>query len=158
MREIIVTGAATLLLLAGAAGASAAERPPIFAAAAHRYPIAVIRAAQRGNVNAEAELGWMYETGRGVPQNYYKAAKWYFLAAVRGHGDAQFQLGLLYNKCLGVPCDYVLSYMWLNLSASQAVGNDRDFKARMRDAVATKMTSVQVAAAQQMALTWYKTH
>ncbi len=108
-------------------------------------------------MNAEAQLGWMYLMGRGVPQNVYQAARWYYLAAVQGHAEAQYQLGLLYNKGQGVPRDYVLSYMWLNLSASQAAGDDRDFRVRMRDAVATKMTVVQVAAAQQMALTWYRT-
>jgi uncharacterized protein len=144
-----------LVALATAPSAGGAERrrsvdPYIFAAS-------VIRSAENGNVNAEAQLGWMYSTGRGVPQNFYKAAKWYYLAAVQGHAEAQFQLGLMYNKGIGVPQDYVLSYLWLNLSASQAVGDDRDFKARMRDAVATKMTVLQVAMAQKMALAWYKT-
>ena len=52
--------------------------------------------------------------------------------------------------------DLDLSYPWLGLSASQAVGDDRDFKARMRDALASKMTREQVAAAQEMARIWYK--
>jgi uncharacterized protein len=152
----IVSGAAAFFLIF--AGAQAAERAPIFVAVAHDSAVAVIRAAERGNMNAEAQLGRLYSTGRGVPQNFYKAAKWYSLAAVRGHGGAQFELGLLYNSGRGVPRDYVLSYMWLELSASQAFGDDRDFKARMRDAVATKMTAPEVAVAQHMALTWFKTH
>jgi hypothetical protein len=49
----------------------------------------------------------------------------------------------------------VLAYMWLNLSASQAVGENQDFKARMRDAIATKMTVRQVQMAQGLALAWY---
>ena len=98
----------------------------------------------------------MYETGRGLPQNYFEAAKWYSRAAVQGDGWAQFELGMLYNKGEGVVRDLVQSYMWLTLSASQAVGDDRDFKARMRDALASKMTPEQVAAAQEMARTWYK--
>jgi uncharacterized protein len=145
------------LALSAAAGVDAADGlrghgPATYASAAH-----IIPAAERGNVNAEAQLGWMYLTGRGVPQDFFKAAKWYYLAAVHGHGGAQFQLGLLYNKGLGVPVDYTLSYMWLNLSASQAVGDDRDFKVRVRDAVASKMTVAQVALAQHIAMTWYKT-
>jgi len=117
----------------------------------------VIRLAEEGNIDAQAQLGWMFLTGRGVPQDFYKAAKWYYLAAVQGHREAQFQLGLLYNKGHGVPRDYLLSYLWLNLSAAQAVGNDRDFKVRIRDAVATKMTVAEIALAQQMALSWFKT-
>jgi hypothetical protein len=98
----------------------------------------------------------MYAHGSGVPQNYFLAAKWYQRAAERGHGGAQLELGLLHNKGQGVPQDLVLAYMWLNLSASEAVGEDRDFKVRLRDAVATKMTVAQVALAQQMAQNWYK--
>lgn len=129
-----------------------------FARAAPPYVAAakVIRAAKRGDVRAQAVLGWMYQNGRGVPQDYFLAAKWYQSAATQGHGGAQFELGLLHNKGQGVTQDYVLAYMWLNLSASQAVGEDRDFKVRIRDSVASKMTIAQVALAQQMAQDWYK--
>ena len=99
----------------------------------------------------------MFSTGRGVPQDFYEAAKWYYLAAVQGHREAQFQLGLLYNKGQGVPRDYLLSYLWLNLSASQAVGNDRDFKVQIRNSIATKMTAAELALAQRMALSWFPT-
>lgn len=111
--------------------------------------------AEAGNVRAQAELGWMYSNGRGVPQNFLLAAKWYRKAAEQGNGNAQFALGLLYNKGEGVPRDLVLAYMWLNLAASQAVGDDRDFKVRVRDGVASKLTIAQVEAAQQMARIWY---
>lgn len=135
---------------------SSAARYRVFVPAPYARAATVMRLAERGNMNAEAQLGWMYSVGRGVPQDYAKAAKWYSLAAVQGHGGAQFALGMLYNKGEGVPRDYILSYMWLNLSASQAVGDDRDFKSRMRDAIASKLTPSQVAQAQQMALAWYK--
>jgi uncharacterized protein len=115
----------------------------------------VTRAAERGDVRAQAQLGWMYSSGRGVPQNYVLAAKWFQSAAEKGHGGAQFALGLLFNKGQGVQPDLVRAYMWLNLSVSRAVGEDRDFKARIRDAVASKMTIAEVAVAQQMALDWY---
>ena len=112
----------------------------------------VMRAAERGDVNAQAHLGWMYSVGVGVPQNYVLAAKWYLCAAERGHGAAQFALGLLYNKGQGVQHDLVLAYMWLNLSAAQARGENRDFRVRIRDAIASKMTIAEIAVAQQIAL------
>lgn len=34
-----------------------------------------------GNANAQYKLGWRYETGRGKPQDYTKAAHWYKKAA-----------------------------------------------------------------------------
>ncbi len=147
---------ALLLVVAGINGAVAADartvrRPSPYAAAA-----AIATRAARGNAVAEFRLGWLYLNGRGVPQDYHLAAKWFYDAAVAGQGDAQYQLGMLYNKGKGVPRDYVLAYMWLNLSASQAVGADGDFKARMRDAVASKMTDRQIHLAQRMAVAWYR--
>lgn len=154
MRKIGRCIAVTVALLgAGAVNASPRQKiiPTPYASAA-----TVIRLAKLGDIRAEAQLGWMYATGRGVPQNFYEAGRWYYLAAQRGHGGAQFELGLMYNKGeQGVPRDLVLAYYWLNLSASQAGGDDRDFKVRIRNAVASKMTIEQVAIAQGMARAWY---
>jgi TPR repeat protein len=107
-------------------------------------------------VHAQAQLGWMYARGLGVPQNYVEAAKWYYRAADRGNGRAQLELGLMYNKGQGVPRDLVLSHMWLNLSASHAVGANRDYAVRLRDALASKMTVPQLTAAQHLAESWYR--
>jgi len=150
--------AAIILALVATQGQGASLHETEFVRAAPPYVVAakVIRSAKLGDVRAQAVLGWMYAHGRGVPQNYFLAAKWYQSAAERGHGGAQFELGLLHNKGQGVPQDLVLAYMWLNLSASEAVGEDRDFKVRLRDAVASKMTVAQVALGQQMARNWYK--
>ena len=126
-------------------------------ASVHRQSITVILArARRGDPAAETRLGWLYSTGRGVPQDYAEAAKWFYRAATHGNADAQFALGMAYNKGQGVSRDYVLSYLWLNLSAAQAVGADRDFKTTLRDAIASKMTPRQLLTAQQLALKWAK--
>jgi len=45
-------------------------------------------AAEHGEVKAQSNLGALYATGRGVPQNYPEAAKWYGLAAKRGDASA----------------------------------------------------------------------
>jgi len=150
--------AAIILALVATQGQGASLHETKFVRAAPPYVAAakVIRSAKLGDVRAQAVLGWMYAHGTGVPQNYFLAAKWYQSAAERGHGGAQFELGLLHNKGQGVPQDLVLAYMWLNLSASEAVGEDRDFKVRLRDAVASKMTVAQMALGQQMARNWYK--
>ena len=134
----VCRGVCAVVAFAMAASSSVAGQQRSYMRDPYAAAARVVRAAENGNIDAEAQLGWMYSTGRGVPQNFFEASRWYYLAAVQGHAEAQFQLGLLYNKGQGVPQDYVLSYMWLNLSASQAIGNDRDFKARIRDAVAIK--------------------
>ena len=143
---------ALILALVAAHPSYASPREPAIYRAADK----IMGLAKRGDIKAQAQLGWMYETGSGVPQNFFEAAKWYSRAAAHGNGWAQFELGMLYNKGEGVVRDLVQSYMWLSLSASQAVGDDHDFKARMRDALASKMTREQVAAAQEMARIWYK--
>jgi TPR repeat protein len=159
VRTISVTVAVVLALMAPQAQAASLplhERAFIRAAPPYVAAAKVIRAAKAGDLRAQAVLGWMYQNGSGVPQDYFLAAKWYQSAATQGHGGAQFELGLLHNKGQGVTQDYVLAYMWLNLSASQAVGEDRDFKVRIRDSIASKMTPAQMALAQQMARDWYK--
>lgn len=134
--------------------AQSVAQQPLVRVAPYSAAARVIRLAKRGNVHAQAQLGWMYARGLGVPQDYIEAAQWYYRAANRGDGRAQLELGLMYNKGQGVPHDLVLAEMWLNLSASHAVGSNRDYVARLRDAVASKMTVQQLMAAQHLAVGW----
>ena len=114
----------------------------------------LVRLAQAGNARAQGLLGFLYEQGRGVPQNFELAAMWYGCAAERGDVTAQYLLGLLYDKGRGVPLDVVLSQKWLILAAARAGPRDRDAYTRIRDAVATKMSESQRALAQAMATAW----
>ena len=41
-------------------------------------------AADQGQVRAQFILGALFDTGRGVPQNYAEAMKWYRLPLIRG--------------------------------------------------------------------------
>lgn len=137
-------------------GASAAGRPLSYASVRNQSVAVILARAQRGDPRAEARLGLLYSTGRGLPQNFAEAAKWFYRAATHGNTDAQYELGMAYNKGQGVPRDYVLSYLWLDLSAAQAVGADREYKTTLRDAIASKMTPQQLLTAQQLALKWVK--
>jgi uncharacterized protein len=110
--------------------------------------------AQRGNARALARLGFMYENGLGEPQAYEAAADLYTRAAVQGNPFAQGMLGLLYDKGHGVPQDFVLAYKWLDLAAARTSGRERDTYARLRDAVASKMSYDQVVEGQRLALNW----
>jgi TPR repeat protein len=113
--------------------------------------------AERGNPAAQAALCFMHTYGRGVPQNYPEAANWCQRAANQGSVDGQYMLGLLYNKGHGVQEDYVEAYKWLNLAATRATGPKRDFSFRIRDNVATKMSPLQIAQAQALAIEWRQT-
>ena len=78
--------------------------------------------AERGDVDAQAELGSIYLEGRGVPQNYEEALKWFRKAAEKGHAGAQFHLGIMYAKGLGTKRDYDEAIKWLRQAAKQNYG------------------------------------
>ena len=111
-------------------------------------------AAARGNARAQAQLGFMYENGFGVPQNYAVAADLYQHAALQGDAFGQSRLGLSYDKGHGLPQSVVLSYKWLDLAAARATNRERDYYRRLRDAVASKMSSDQIVEGQRLALIW----
>lgn len=110
--------------------------------------------ALRGNANAQAFLGFMYENGFGAPQAYDAAADLYFQAATTGNPFAQCMLGLMYDKGHGVPQDFILSYKWLNLAAARASKRQREYYLRLRNAVASKMSTEQIVVGQRLALLW----
>jgi len=131
------------------AGLAAYERQDYNAAAAILRPLAI-----SGDPRAQSYVGYMYETGRGFPQNYNVAAYWYFRAANQGESTAQYMLGLLYDKGDGVQQDYIKAHMWLDLAAAHAPPKSRDYCVRLRNAVATKMTRGEIGVARQLALQW----
>ena len=104
-------------------------------------------AAEQGKASAQYNLGWMYDTGQGVLQDYKTAVKWYKLAAEQGYASAQFNLGAMHGKGQGIIRDYVYAHMWGNIALS--IGG-RD-KGKVRDFVAKKMTPSQIAEAQKLA-------
>ena len=89
-----------------------------------------------------------------MPGNSAEAASWYRKAAEQGDAHAQSKLGDMYNRGCGVPQDCAEAHMWLNLAASRASGDDRKEYAGERDAVARKMTPLQIAEAQRRAREW----
>jgi TPR repeat protein len=110
----------------------------------------------RDNARARAlgRLGFRYENGFGVPQNYIAAADLYRRAAEQGDVFAQSRLGLSYDKGHGVRQDFILSYKWLDLAAARASRGERSAYLRFRDAVASKMSLAQVTEGQRLALMW----
>ena len=100
--------------------------------------------AERGNSEAQINLGNMYFDGNGVPLDYTQSVRWYLSAADQGNTDAQISLGFLYKYGEAVRFDYVQAYKWFDLA-----GSDSD-----RDIVATMMTPAQIAEAQKLAREW----
>ncbi|MBO0755425.1 MAG: sel1 repeat family protein [Bradyrhizobiaceae bacterium] len=146
------------VVLAVAAGSARAETPFDRAAARGRDEAGGVSSlARRGDAHAETVLGFMYATGRGVPQNFERAVDWYRRAAEQGDPTAQYLLGLMYDKGQGVRQDWVLAHKWLILAAGKARGREREYYARIRDAVAFKLSSEQISEAQSLAAQWRPT-
>ena len=103
--------------------------------------------AEQGDGEAQFELGWMYDNGKGVPKNDAEAVKWYRKAGENGHPIAQLSLGLMYGVGREVPQNHVQSYAWLNLSALD--GNETA-KIIQNDLV-KRMTADQLAEAKKLA-------
>ena len=103
--------------------------------------------AETGDADAQSNLGLMYDTGQGVPQNAAEAVKWYRLAADQGYASAQSNLGVMYANGQGAPQNNVKAYVWWSVSAAQ--GNE---KAKgNRDIVAAKLTPQDLSKAQAIA-------
>ena len=75
--------------------------------------------AQKGEAKAQYHLGVLFNDGKGVPQDFTQAAKWYTQAASQGHTKAQLYLGLLYQKGQGVEQDYRQAAIYYLKAASQ---------------------------------------
>ena len=71
-----------------------------------------LQLAERGNVQAQFNLGMMYENGQGVRQDDAEAVKWYRQAAEKGYAKAQYNLGAMYFTGRGVHQDFHLSKEW----------------------------------------------
>jgi uncharacterized protein len=128
-------------------------RNGIRAFAAHDYVTAAhifSDLAPLGNARAQTYLGYMFAYGKGVPQNFMVSAGWYRCASQQGVPTAQYMLGLMYDKGQGVPQDYVVAYSLLDLAVAGA-GPEREHWARIRDAVASKLSLFERVRAQQLA-------
>ena len=90
--------------------------------------------AEAGDSSAQTNLGFIYNKGDGVPQDFKEAAKWFRLAAEQGYAEAvkwyrlaadqgvaqaQNNLGFMYKNGQGVPQDYAEAAKWYRLAADQ---------------------------------------
>jgi hypothetical protein len=126
MKNIIRAGITAAVLSLGLTGPSAAATLEDGLAAYERGgyapAIPLFRAfADQGNADAQLHLGFMYEDGRGVPQDNAIAASWYQKAADQGNVEAQFHLRSMYEDGRGVPQDNAIAVTWYQKAADQGV-------------------------------------
>ena len=75
--------------------------------------------AEEGNATAQNSLGLLYQAGRGVPQSYGQAKKWFEEAAKQGHPEAQVNLGTLYLHGDAPPQSTQMALFWFDRAAEQ---------------------------------------
>lgn len=73
--------------------------------------------AETGDTAAQTNVGLLYYEGKGVPQNYEEAIKWYTLAASQGYPDACFNLAVAYSDGKGVERDPTQALKWYQVAA-----------------------------------------
>lgn len=75
--------------------------------------------AEQGNIEAQFNLGIMFEQGSGVVKDLKEALRWYRLAADQGDAMAQYNVGVYYAQGMGVAKDFKESMRWTRLAAQQ---------------------------------------
>jgi hypothetical protein len=106
------------------------------------------KAAERGDADAQNNLGASYANGNGVPQNYALAIKWYRRAAKQGNSMAQKNLGACYYNGQGVERNFVEAYKWYAVAAANG---ERSKAAMFREDAAARLSPSQLARAQSEA-------
>lgn len=153
---------AALLVLGAGCSKKAAQDPVAYQAGVDAYATGNFSVAlekfrplaEKGDAQAQFNLGVMYRQGQGVAQDDKQAVAWWSKAAEQGHVEAQDNLGLRYGRGQGVAQDWVQAYKWFSLAAT--AGNET---AKSNQRVAeTKMTPQQVAQAQDLVREWQAQH
>ncbi len=85
------------------------------AQAAEQYAVL----AANNDAQAQTRLAWMYEAGRGVPQDLSEAARRFEIAANAGQAEAQYALAVMYLTGRGKTRDEEMSMRWLKSAAAQ---------------------------------------
>jgi hypothetical protein len=135
--------------------ASAASTPSAAIASGKPNTLEQLRTlAERGDADAQWNLGVRYHTGDGLPQDDAQAVQWFVRAAEQGNLSAQATLGAYYWAGRGVPQDLSKAYFWSVLALARG---DDGSKSRL-EGLASQMTRSQIAVARQQAEEWLRQH
>jgi TPR repeat protein len=102
------------------------------------------KAAEKGSIWGQFNLGIRYAHGNEVPQDYAEARKWFEKAAEQNDAMSQFCLGEIFEKGLGVAADQAEAYKWYCLAASHGIRAADNACRRLQ----TNLTPEQIAAGQ----------
>ena len=103
--------------------------------------------AEQGHSPSQYNPGFMYYKGKGVPQDYETAAKWYTRAAEQEDSNAQNNPRVMYANGQGVPEHFIYAHMWLSISALNGNANER----KSREIIEKRMIAAQIGIAEELA-------
>ena len=110
------------------------------------------KAAEQGLVEAQYNLGSMYNSGLGVTQDPVEAFQWFRKAAQQGVESAQKNVGAMYGRGQGVPQNNTEAYVWSSIAAMS--GNEGAIN--NRDYAAGKLSPEELGLAQNRATNLYR--
>ena len=91
-----------------------------------KSPKELLRLSVEGVPEAQTALGTLHYHGRGVPQDFKEAVRWYRIAADQKLVEAQFNLGLMYYHGRGVQQDYKRAIRWIRFCLLYTSPSPRD--------------------------------
>ena len=155
----LLAGAIAVVLLAGMSGSAVADPfedgLDAFNAADYAQAYAIWwRLAKEGDAKAQASLGFMYYSGKGVRRDDEQSLYWFRRAADAGQPTAQFFLGMHYFYGRGVPRDLAQAYSWCDI----ALSNGYSQSLSCRDAVGLRMTQDDQRRAAELTAEFFRTH
>jgi len=112
------------------------------------------RLSREGDAKAQASLGFMYYSGKGVRRDDDQSLFWFRQAAEAGQPTAQFFLGLQYFYGRGVARDLALAYSWCDIALTNCYSQGLS----CRDAVERKMTPDDERRATDLTAEFFRTH
>ena len=119
-------------------------------------------AAELGDIEAQVNVGEIFERGLGGEPNYEAALIWYQKAAEKGNARAQFNLGTLYEQGLGVDKNKMTALNWYRkawglphdnlIYQSAADATQQELRTQLQQSLDEKNTQISLLNKQLQAL------
>ncbi len=107
-----------------------------------------------GDPRAQFFIGFMYETGKGVPQDLKTALSYYSRASTAREIRAMYSMGYFHEHGIIVKRDPLTAHMWYNLATAAGHRSART----ARDVVAAGFSTSELDEAFEMAKRWDNSH
>jgi hypothetical protein len=109
--------------------------------------------AEKGDVNAQYNMGVMYDLGHGVPMDKAQAAAWYRKAANKGYGTAMLNLANIIAEHARGSGELIPAYMWLVLASNRDPSSRKDAQHNM-GILSPHMSRADIRQAEDFARGW----